>query len=980
MGFLKLTKFIIMLRNIFILICCALVSQKYARAQTEISLNGQWEIIFDEKNEGREANWMKSDIFLQQANKQAIEVPSAWERIKKDYEGVAFYQHTFQAPASWESKVIRLHFGAVNYLAEVWLNDEVVGFHEGGFTPFEFRVDEMIKPGTENILTLRVVGPIILSKKEIDGVKPLETPQWRGGITGGIWQGVKLVATGPVYVDDVFIQPNIHDNTVSFQVEVDHTAIKETTSAITINIVAEENPMETIATIHENWVLHPGRNKQKWTLKIPNTKYWSPDDPYLYRAKVNIVNNAKVSDTWSERFGMRELTIKNKDFYLNGKPIYIKASFFEGLYPNGIAFPDSEEMVRTEIRLAKEAGFNMIRPWRRPPVPMWLDIADEMGVMVVGSPVLECMTLPLSTPYLPDRVKNEVTQSILRDRNRASVVQWELFNELHRPILKQLMRPMAMVARELDPTRLILDESGGWAFGANMYLPEENEPTKFNDIHNYPGPFIYEDKYDGYLSIGMTKEEKKSKGFTGVTPGRNVVPGLMSFVSELGYGSLPNLVENNLRFEKVGNPLTPAYRYHKRLAEEQIEMLKQSGFAELYPNMNQFYLDQQAIHGAANKRMIEAVRANPEVDGYCIHALTAGDWILGAGLIDLWRNPKSKAYEGTKAANKPQIISIRAKSRNVYAEKGMTVEVIGINELDIEKAKLEIRILSFEGDVVYSKVIPFEWANKISTLFNEKIETASWNGTYTIKARVSGKNDSILTENTLDFDVFNTTNFDSQQVKKVAVLNASHSLKAFLKQSGIKTVDFKASLDTSIPVFVTGVTPKDEMSKLFEDLSEFAKSGGTVVLLEGLSESTNGKYPGIPFKATTHPAVGLWTCIPHLVHDHPILEGLPTNTMMRDVYENVWAKITLRDVKGIHEGKTKTLAAAIGFDWFSKKHKMHYSGPGTSWWGSDLAIVPFGKGQYMISQLRLLPNLGKDPVADKILFNMIKYLANNQQQ
>ena len=132
----------------------------------------------------------------------------------------------------------------------------------------------------------------------------------------------------------------------------------------------------------------------------------------------------------------------------------------------------------------------MIRPWRRPPAPMWLDLADEMGVLVVGSPALECMRLPLSTPYLPARVEREIRETVLRDRNRASVVQWELFNELHRPILKQMMRPMALLTRELDPTRLILDESGGWAYGARMYLPNKFEPIRFNDIHTYPGPFI----------------------------------------------------------------------------------------------------------------------------------------------------------------------------------------------------------------------------------------------------------------------------------------------------------------------------------------------------------------------------------------------------------------------------------------------------------------------------------------------------------
>ena len=635
-----------------------------------LSLDGTWEIIFDDDNKGRDEDWMKSEVFESHPDRQPIEAPSAWETINEDYEGVAFYRHIFEVPADWEGKVIRLQFRAVNYLSEVWLNDEVVGFHEGGFTPFEFRVDEMIKPGTSNILIIRVLGPITLSDKKVDGIGKMETAQWRGGLTGGIWQEVKLVATGETYVNDVFIQPNIQDNTAKLQVELDHTAIKGTKASISIQITEANNPSKEVAKVQEKWTLHPGKNKKEWTLNIPDAKYWSPDAPHLYRAEVSVKNENAVSDTWSERFGMRELTIKDKDFYLNGKRIHIKASFFEGLYPNGIAYPDSKEMARTEIQLAKDAGFNMIRPWRRPPVPMWLDLADEMGVLVVGSPALECMTLPLSTPYLPKRVEHEVRRSILRDRNRACIVQWELFNELHRPVLKQLMRPMAMLARSLDPTRLILDESGGWAYGANMYLPNEYEPTQFNDIHNYPGPFINKFHYDGYLSIGLTEEEKKAKGYNGSKVGRNVVPGLMSYVSELGYGSLPDLTTNNTLFKQKGNPLTPAYRYHERLAKEQRQVLDESGFSAMYPDMQQFYLDQQQIHGTANKRMLEAVRANPEVDGYCIHALIGGDWVLGAGLIDLWRQPKGYVYEATKASNQPQIVSIRMTPRNVYAGKG----------------------------------------------------------------------------------------------------------------------------------------------------------------------------------------------------------------------------------------------------------------------------------------------------------------------
>ena len=154
-----------------------------SQEQNIISLNGNWEIVFDHNNQGADQNWQKDEVFRSLKDKKSISIPSSWELIEQDYEGVAFYRYAFEVPKDWEEKIIRLQFDAVNYLSEVWINDEVVGFHEGGFTPFECRIDEMIQTGKENVLILRVVGPILLSDKNIDGVKALETPQWRGGIS-----------------------------------------------------------------------------------------------------------------------------------------------------------------------------------------------------------------------------------------------------------------------------------------------------------------------------------------------------------------------------------------------------------------------------------------------------------------------------------------------------------------------------------------------------------------------------------------------------------------------------------------------------------------------------------------------------------------------------------------------------------------------------------------------------------------------------
>ncbi|MFH1716817.1 MAG: sugar-binding domain-containing protein [Planctomycetota bacterium] len=940
-----------------------------------LSLDGTWQIIFDRNNEGRRNEWFREENFPKEKSRQ-ITVPSCWELTEKDYEGVAFYRRTFVVPAKWEGKVVRLHFDAVNYRAEVWLNGQAVGFHEGGFTPFEFRVDKLIKAGRQNTLTLRVVGPILLQDKTIDGVGKMETPQWRGAITGGIWQPAKLIATGDVYVKDVFIEPKIADNTAEFHLELVHTGEKAGSAKVEISIRSVGPPGQIAANIDKTLDLKPGTIRQSWRVKIPDATYWSPDNPHLYLAEVSVAYEGTVSDCRSTRFGMREFTIRNKRFCLNGKPIYLKAAFFEGLYPVKLAYPDSREMAIREIRLAKEAGFDMIRPWRKPPPPAWLDLADEMGVLTVGSLAVECMDFPVETPELPRRVENEVRQTILRDRNRACVVQWELFNELKRPVLKQLLHPMSMLARELDPTRLILDESGGWAQGANMFLPYESDPTKFNDIHDYPGPQINEEVYNKLiLTGGKTHEQMRKMGLQGRLPGRNVVPGLMTFFSELGYGSLPDLVDNNERFERIGNPIAPPTGYHRRLADEHRQALKESGFDRIYPDLKTFCLDQQHIHGTANRRMIEAVRCNPDVKGYCIHALTAGDWIIGAGLLDLFRHPKTYAYEGTKAANQPRIISIRVRPRNVYAERGTKIEITGVNEMDAVEGNLKVEVAAADGGIIFTKTVKANMLSGITQLFSEKLDTKAAKGTHTVKAEIAADDGSPVAGNAYSFDVFTTEQLAVPK-KRIAVLDPSNSLKPFLRQAGITFEDFDAQTDRSLPVFASRTeagTPAQR--KLFDNLAAFIKAGGTAVYLQGggpnVKWGIGGKAsPLLPIDARSKQAVGTWTCIPHIVNDHPVFAGLPVNCMMGSIYENIWAQSTLLDVGG------ETIVGAIGFDWFPDYDlgKRHYYGPGETWWGSDMVIVPLGSGRCILSQLRLVDNLGKDPVADKILYNLIEFV------
>lgn len=101
-----------------------------------LSLDGQWQIIFDRENTGKSEDLHQRARYLAQPDRVPIPVPAAWEEIEQDYQGVGWYYREFQVPESWTGQVVRLQFGAVNYRAEIWINDVVLGHHEAGYTPF----------------------------------------------------------------------------------------------------------------------------------------------------------------------------------------------------------------------------------------------------------------------------------------------------------------------------------------------------------------------------------------------------------------------------------------------------------------------------------------------------------------------------------------------------------------------------------------------------------------------------------------------------------------------------------------------------------------------------------------------------------------------------------------------------------------------------------------------------------------------------
>lgn len=179
----------------------------------------------------------------------------------------------------------------------------------------------------------------------------------------------------------------------------------------------------------------------------------------------------------------------------------------------------------------------------------------------------------------------------------------------------------------------------------SVYLPGEWSPTVIADVHFYPGAPVNNHTYAELYCLGRSREEMARIGLTkGSNTESRVVPDTLTNVTELGYGSSPDLPAVMATYARGCNPLTPDYKIHRRLYDTYRQVLRDTGVMDDFGSLEAWCQAEQQRHAAANKDMLEACRVNPRVAGIGIHAFVDGDWVVGAGMLDIHRRPKAAYY------------------------------------------------------------------------------------------------------------------------------------------------------------------------------------------------------------------------------------------------------------------------------------------------------------------------------------------------
>ncbi len=943
-----------------------------------ISLDGSWQVIFDEDNKGRTLNWQDRERFHSYHAIEEVAVPACLEEFRQDYEGAAWYGKSFHLPAEWEGKTVRVRFEAVNYRAEVWVNGEAAGAHEGGYTGFELEIGDLLDAGAENFIAVRVITPLITRDVVIDGLGRDDMPHWRGAIAGGIWQPVSLIATDAVYIESVFVTGDIGSGDVRVELALRNTSLKSQKAEVRCEIASwsDGKPSGSVSAKH---ILRPGNSEVALALNVAGHRLWQLDDPFLYLATTSVQLADGLSDRVETRFGFREFTVEDKSFYLNGKKIVLKTTFNEAFYPHSLAYPRDLELLRKEFKLIKEGNINMVRPWRKPQPPVVYDMADEMGVLYVGALPVECMdNWPQITPYTRQRIENEVTEMVLRDRNHPSIVIWEMFNEILRDGLKRLRHTTSLKARELDPTRLIIDEAGGFAGLCSVYLPGSYEPTLINDVHDYPGTPFAQENYDNLMLLGKTEAELAAMGRTSL--GRHtrshIEPGLLTNISELGYGSIPDLEANMAQYRREGNPITPDYRIHERLHDSYLAVYERTGLEEVFPTFHDFMLACQEVHYTGNKLMAEACRINGDIAGIGIHSLNDGDWIVGAGLIDNFRNPK-RAYYAIQETFADRYLAIRPSAQNVYAGQGVQVLLTSVNDEEAVTGTLSLQVTAGDGQRALEHSEETTLPAGIVDLGEYGVATDGLAGRCLVEVAF-GAGAETVASNCASFYVLAQAG-SALPGQDVALIDLDGALGAYLSGSDLRSTPFSGETPRSQRTLVNLNGWGGEEQPVFAELARWVSGGGTAVFLGMPPENTlTTRYRMekhlpkdllLPFTVTYYSGKGLWTPCSHVVREHPVYDGLPSACLMGQEYRDVVSRWS------IVAPETDWISGNVTYDWYAGlKHKQNYTGVTAAFHGADLTEIAHGEGSYILCTHRLVENLGKDPLAERLFSNLVGWV------
>ncbi|OZQ71257.1 glycoside hydrolase family 2 protein [Paenibacillus odorifer] len=473
-----------------------------------INLNGQWQFEIDHGKSGKERGYPVNEHNLS----GTITVPFCPEsRLSgveyKDFMAAVWYKREFTVPENWTNGRVILHFGAVDYMAEVWVNGVSVGTHRGGYTPFSFDI-------TSNLLA----GGNVITVYAEDDVRSGRQPRGKQSEqfhshgcdytrTTGIWQTVWLEQVPETYLSNLKVVADPDNGCVHLEMKVQGNVAGDTLSA---------TALYGGKPVGDSSVIVSGPSI-KLTIPLSEIHLWEVGNARLYDLKLSLHCQGRESDVVHSYFGLRTVRLDGMAFRINGKSLFQRLVLDQGFYPEGIYTAPTDEDLRRDIEISMGLGFNGARLHEKIFEPRYLYWADQLGYLVWGEHAnwgLNITGADSLSHFLP-----EWLEGMQRDFNHPALIGWCPFNETwDRDGVKQhnaVLQIVYDVTKRMDPTRPVIDTSGNFHVATDIF-----------DLHDYDqNPQTFRDRYEPMKHGGEVFN---------TFPDRQTYEGQPYFISEYG--------------------------------------------------------------------------------------------------------------------------------------------------------------------------------------------------------------------------------------------------------------------------------------------------------------------------------------------------------------------------------------------------------------------------------------------------------------
>jgi hypothetical protein len=628
-----------------------------------ISLNGQW--IFTADPSGN----LKVQDLASAKDAKAIHVPGSWQSEfsdMRDYAGVGWYWRSVKVEELQPAQVAILKFGAVDYRATVYVNQEQVGSHDGGYLPFEFDITSRLHAG-ENQIAVRVADPGV-KPDEVEGIKYAEVPHGKQNWyvqTSGLWQKV-----------EISIRPNIHLGVVHISAGAGGNF---TFSVHLVNMPPDASKAPEIGAEilgPDGKVAWKGKESKvpqtgvyMYSDNLSNPELWSLSHAALYKLRVHISSGEQRSYP----FGFRTFETRDGKFYLNGKVIYLRGALDQAFYPDTIYTPPSLDFLKKEMREAKAMGLNLLRCHIKVPDPRYLKAADETGMLVW----YEIPNWDKLTPDSEARALKTLDGMVERDWNHPSIIIVSIANEswglkLDQPADRAWLKQAYHQAKQIVPGWLVEDNS---ACCQNFHAS-----TDLADFHQYNSIPDHAADFDRFVGDLAGRPNWLFSPYGDAEPKGNE-PLMLSEFGNWGLPFVPSQKPWWFSRDSNGRSITLPAGIEKRFKDYQYDTL--------FPNLHALEAATQEHEFNSLKYEIASLRSRPSIQGYVITELTDVMWESN-GLMDIWRHPKNFASD-LGAIQEDDVVFARPSKRNFFAGSNAEVNVYfsHYNQQDLEKTTVE---------------------------------------------------------------------------------------------------------------------------------------------------------------------------------------------------------------------------------------------------------------------------------------------------